>query len=344
MKILNYLRKARFAVLLSALSFLTFCSSSDDEGSDPTPIGPDVYSCGFEISPTGATVAKLWKNGEPLALSNPNNIYPTSIFADGDDIYVSGYGTGVANPYGYYWKNGNQVTIGSGIDDYQVHEIFVYENDVYLVGTENTTTDFVGCYWKNGIQHNLPASEEARSIFIDASGVYVAGNYYDSDFNEIPKYWKNEVPFTLAHSGTGASTRSIIVKNNDVYISGYVINSSGVRIATVWKNGVATSLTDGTRSAVASKLYLDGTNVYAIGFENDAEGNPVAKYWKNGNPTNLANNKSLGTSIAVYGNDVYAAGWDYTGAVAKAKLWKNGQGVNLTDGTYHAGLNWVLVK
>lgn len=344
MKTTNYLRIGRIAVLLSVLSFLTFCSSSDDDSGSNTT-GPNVYTCGFEFSPTGANVAKLWKNGELVELSNPEDKFATSIFVDGEDVYVSGYGTGPYDYRGYYWKNGNQVAIGAAVDNYRIKEVFVYENDVYLVGTGVFGGGFEGCYWKNGSLVSLPACNDAFSIFVDHSGIYVAGNDYDDGtYAEIPKYWKNGIPYTLSHSGVGGSTRSILVKDGDVYISGYVENLAGNRVATIWKNGVAVSLTDGSRSAVASKLYLDGQNVYAVGFENDAEGNPVAKYWKNGNPVNLTNNKSLGTSIAVYGNDVYVAGWNYTGSVSKATFWKNGQGVNLTDGTYHAGLNWVLVK
>ena len=53
--------------------------------------GGDVYVAGHESSENG-DVAKLWKNGIPILLSDgSNNAYALSVNGSDTDVYVVGY-------------------------------------------------------------------------------------------------------------------------------------------------------------------------------------------------------------------------------------------------------------
>ena len=83
----------------------------------------------------------------------------------------------------------------------------------------------------------------------------------------------------------------------------------------------------------------------------------VAKYWKNSIPVTLTDGRedAEAKSIAVSGTDVYVEGteWNgksyqdafgYTHKKSLAKYWKNGQPVNLTDGTEDAEAKSIAVS
>jgi hypothetical protein len=119
-------------------------------------------------------------------------------------------------------------------------------------------------------------------------------------------------------------------------------------MVTVWKNGVATTLTAGTVSVgVATAVFVAGSDVYVAGYEQEnyyGGGAKFAKYWKNGVEIKLATVSSAATGITVFGNDVYVSGWENNGTNNVAKYWKNGISVNLTNGTYPASANCIIVK
>jgi hypothetical protein len=67
--------------------------------------------------------------------------------------------------------------------------------------------------------------------------------------------------------------------------------------------------------------------VYAVGYESaTAYSYLVATYWKNGLSHKLTNglNTGFAQSIAVNGNDVFIAGYEFSAAGTYPKLWKNG--------------------
>ena len=77
------------------------------------------------------------------------------------------------------------------------------------------------------------------------------------------------------------------------------------------------------------------TDVYVAGHGLNANSVPAAKIWKNG----VAIWESDGTksfyirTIAVDGNDIYAAGEDASGSTLIGTLWKNGTIIWQSDGT-----------
>jgi len=87
-----------------------------------------------------------------------------------------------------------------------------------------------------------------------------------------------------------------------------------------WKNGYKNSL--GTTIAgdgIANAVVVSDTNVYVVGRIGF-----TAKLWKNGVLTNLTNGSASADAkaIAVVGNDVYVAGFDFSNN--ETVMWKNG--------------------
>jgi len=145
-------------------------------------------------------------------------------------------------------------------------------------------------------------------------------------------------------------------KAGDVFVAGAIDGK-----AVLWKNGVAHYLTDGKRNAEALSVFVYRNNVYAVGYENSGQiggqigGDQtvyytVAKLWKNGVAQNLTDGTRYAEAYSVFvaGGDVYVAGFENSGQMAKlpswdvyyypsvAKLWKNGKSLELTDGTFNA--------
>jgi len=84
----------------------------------------DVYLSGTQhdggvcqaSGPCRRSVAKYWKNGNPVKLTDgTKNAYTLSIAISGADVYVAGYEENTADTQDYvakYWKNGKPVTLG----------------------------------------------------------------------------------------------------------------------------------------------------------------------------------------------------------------------------------------
>ena len=288
----------------------------------------DVYVAGYEIE--GAySVAKYWKNGTPVSLTNgANDAYANSIFIYNGDVYVAGveevnHETTVAK----YWKNGVATSLTNGSTNAEATFIFVYNGDVYVAGFEREGLNNVAKYWKNGAPVSLGGrntNSNAFLIYLDNGVVYVAGRENEGD-TEVAKYWRNGAPYKLSNGNNDATAYSIFVNNNNVYVAGREFNGS-VDVAKYWSNGSSNTLSSGANEATAYSVFYSNGSVYVAGTDGD-----VAKYWRNG----AANTLSGGTganSIFVHEGDIYVAGYEYNGEVFVAKYWKNGQPTSLTNG------------
>ena len=293
------------------------------------------------------------------------------------DVYVAGYVSNYSDTYndiGYptYWKNGNPVKIDSDLPntDYgyvggRAVSIAVSGSDVYVSGIGRSIgpyrESYAGLFWKNNIREVFNV-EELTSLKVSNSDIYAVG--FRSGVwgtGDPATYYKNGDPIDILDGSAGSDATSIAVSGNDVYVAGVSITGSVYNgpqhlFAKYWKNGNPVKLTDGTKNAYASSIAVSGTDVYVAGFEYNGSFS-IAKYWKNGN---LVKNLTDGStdaeanSIAVSGNDIYVGGtqWDgnkITNANGNtyrnpiAKYWKNGNPVNLTDGSRWAEAKSIVV-
>jgi hypothetical protein len=168
--------------------------------------------------------------------------------------------------------------------------------------------------------------------------IYVAGGE-----NGIAKVWKNGIGFNLSTFPDTANANAVFISGTDVFVAG-IKN----RKAVYWKNGVLFTLSGTNEFGTATSIYVDGNDVYISGNIEDNIGNNIsAKVWKNGIATTLSSvNSPTTSSVFVSGADVYVAGRQNFGAnLSIAKLWKNGNEINLTsDGiTNYGSANSIFI-
>jgi hypothetical protein len=131
--------------------------------------GNDVYVAGYEAVPNSNSVAKYWKNGVPVTLSDGSTgTSLTGICVSGTDVYSCGavYTPGSASSSAIYWKNGNMVNLkGPNTTFSRASGITVFENDAYVSGNEDSYPK----YWKNGTVVNITPSkqgDQTMGIFV----------------------------------------------------------------------------------------------------------------------------------------------------------------------------------
>ena len=336
---------------------LAFCSCQKEISHEVVNTEVDVYVAGYTSddanSPypvynpyqTRDEYPTYWKNGIPVQLDygdyrdafNYKSGRARAIAVSGSNVYVAGFGTLLSYtrgqlPYGVFWKNGIPLDPDSMniLDTYELYSLAVSNNDTYMTG------------W------GVPS---------------------------IATYWKNENPIRLTPPYSPpalnilATATSIAVSGNDVYVSGAQqeqlspVGGWSNMIAEYWKNGNQVKLTDASKNTYTSSIAVSGTDVYVAG--SDIEYMPgtdvagVAKYWKNGTLVNLTDGSTgaEANSIAVSGNDVYVAGTQWDGNTIQysdgytvyhrnpiAKYWKNGNPINLTDGSKWAEAKSIVVS
>jgi hypothetical protein len=278
----------------------------------------DVYICGRENLRCGVTVAKYWKNGEEVFLTDSisgRDAGTSSIFVAGNDIYVGGHQWDNSWAKSKYWKNGMPVSLSNGMSSSWVNSIAVYNSDVHVaMSEEDSTGNHVVKHFKNGVGVNLGYGY-IGGMAVSDNDVYVAEHQ-----NGI-NYWKNGVKVNVTNDVFSTST-SIFVVGSDVYLSGSS-EKSGKNQAKYWKNGQEVILTNGSFEARATSIFVSGNDVYVAGYERKGSNQSVAKYWKNGIEVILPSEKSQAQAlcIAVSGSDVYVAGKEEEDVL----LWKNGQ-------------------
>ncbi|BDU71270.1 hypothetical protein [Mesoterricola silvestris] len=110
----------------------------------------EVLAVGYTVSTGGVQMATLWRNGEPVFLSDGlKGASAAALAVAGTDVYAAGYVVTGTTRRAAFWKNGVQTllpaTAGSSSGAYGIAP---YGSDLYIVGYEDRTA----VLWKNGTE------------------------------------------------------------------------------------------------------------------------------------------------------------------------------------------------
>ena len=113
-------------LVIIGILFLTTISACKKEKTKT----PDVYVAGTEKNDDGNTVAKYWKNGKAINLSDGTiDEDAISIFVVGNNVYVLGYSYGSPHGKVKYWKNGVVTYLTNGTFSAYAKKIIVVNNN-----------------------------------------------------------------------------------------------------------------------------------------------------------------------------------------------------------------------
>ncbi len=314
----------------------------------------DVYVAGWENSSLNsiALVAKYWKNGNPVVLSQqPSEAY--AIAVSGNDVYVAGQVAGSTHDIAVYWKNGVEADLTDGSSEAEADSIFVQGTDVYVAGRDGDAA----MYWKNGAPVVLDANALVSNVIVSGADVYVAGWKYRTTQIDpthivdypVALYWKNGDEVDLTDGRVTAYANSIFLLGSDVYVAGATSSATYATdlIPTYWKNGSALQLPGNDSFNWAAWIWANGTDVYVAG--NDLNLNNrtyAATTWKDGTRSDLwnGNDTSNASQVTVDGTDVYISGdLSANGGIQRAGYWKNGQRVDVSSSTEMASAKSIVV-
>ncbi len=349
------MKKLRIINLLLALSLFAFifaCKKDNNEGSsNGGPVSGsslfndkyDVYMAGHEETEEMGVQAIYWKNDSKVQLNTEGMLSSAakSIFVDGEDVYVGGNSYVGNKTRVTYWKNGVSKFLSDDetfVD--KVTAMAVENGKVYITGYFRVNDKYVLAYWtddKMVILGDSSIDTWTTSIFVENGDVYVCGweqkNSFSSRLTAV--YWKNGNRVQLAHSNDHSKANDIFVKNGDVYVVGTYENVGGEERerGTIWKNDSIVLRVPGTLKL--DKVFVEGNDIYTLDKNNQF-------YWKNLVKVDLHKSSNAliaePRSIFVVDGEVFVAGTEnmstsYTNNNhMAAKLWKNGNGMQLSDG------------
>ena len=322
-------------LILTAIVVLAISCGKDDEPTPTTqPEGPNVYVVGISNSGINENpnVATLWKNGEPIALSNQISA-ATAIYILEDDVYVTGWEDNGTNRVATIWRNGEPTHLSD--KQSQGNDIYVAGDDIYVAGSErDENNDRFAKFWKNDLIFSIGGvGSEAHSITVDYdNNVHVATDEYNA------MLWSSFLPTELS-DGPGEAN---VVKSvgNAIYVGGQgSSDDTGTYVATVWRNGVATELS--TTYGEVYDMKVAGGNLHMVGYaRNNLVASDLPMYWINDAVTTPFSDASVRLkAIDIFNEDVYILG-EKNGV---ATLWINGEATALTDET-NSRVNDVFVK
>lgn len=305
--------------LCLGLMAATACKKDDDTappsgGGGPTPAGSgSIYITGFD-RPGSYSQACYWKDGVRTDLTDGSSDAVANAIAVTDaHVYVAGfkdYAGSVLN-VPTLWVDGTAQPLSpaSGPHD-AATGVAVFNGSAHVVGSRRhpDTGEDVAMYWHEGSVQALSngmSDAMAIGVFVDASGVYIAG---EMDGKAV--CWHDGVLEELTDGTTSAAAFDIQVENGVVYVCGAEENEEGILQACLWVNGVKSMLTLNGGSANALHV-VDGT-VYVVGRTSLTPGDDgVSTYWVDGNssmtyhPPEVLFVSSLGSGIWFDGTSVH---------------------------------------
>lgn len=232
----------------------SFSTASGSGAYDIITNGNDVYVAGYESNGT-KDVAKFWKNGTPVSLTNgATDACSYSLAVSGADLYVAGIEVKGTKPVATYWKNSSPVYLTDGTYSARASDIVIAGGDVFVCGYERNAGNVnVAKYWKNGAAVNLSNGQStayALSMAVKDDDIHVVG----SDGSGAC-YWKNGTPVTIDCTPEVTTFASVFLIGSDIFIAGSE-RQNNVDHACYWRNGVKVQLTDGTKLSVAHDILV----------------------------------------------------------------------------------------
>lgn len=213
------------------------------------------------------------------------------------------------------------------------------DNTVHLAGfvTTNHGGRPVASYWKDGVYTDLTndsIDSNVSSLSVDGSSVLIGGNIrtYISPSRSV--IWEDGIENVLDEV---FGDPMIASRNNNLF---GVWHAKGGWV--YHKNGNSQPMIDTAYSFGPMAMTVAGNDVYISGYSSSVPPSPptyvapqYAQYWKNDQLIFRENEVSNALSIFVHQNDVYMAGLRYSpgNLTTIACYWKNGQRVDLTNGS-----------
>ena len=167
-------------------------------------------------------------------------------------------------------------------------------------------------------------SDEGKCVYIPTYEFPDGGGWTDV------KLWKNGV--TEPINGISYVT-SVYVSGDDVYVAGF-----GIWYAALWKNGETQIL--GSYQSFANSVYVSDGNVYVAG--NEYQTKNTGTIQRSGS-SHLDQNFIIRYQLSKNTNAYARSSSEEIQYVGVAKLWKNGEAQDITDGTYDATANSVFL-
>jgi len=176
----------------------------------------DVYVAGFDNVNASKPIAKYWKNGVEVALSEEANAAQAlGVAVVGGKVHVAGWENKGTGQVAMHWVDGVSTLLGTENILSTVAGIATQHNDIYIAGAEVESTKSVAKYWKNGTAISLSdgsRDEMATAITVSNGNTYVAGYEYGGGGKNVAKYWKNGTAVTLTdEDGAGVTASGLAV-------------------------------------------------------------------------------------------------------------------------------------
>jgi len=158
----------------------------------------DVYVAGettYYLKPTNetsyldCTIAKYWKNGQEILLTDSLTVAGAlDIAVANQNVYVVGWKLENGKRVAKYWKNGEVFNLNDNNEWSEAQSIVINNNDVYILGTQKRMESYIPVYWKNGIKTII----EDEDVYNEQNKIAVAknGDAYIA-INDKNYYYKN---------------------------------------------------------------------------------------------------------------------------------------------------------
>ena len=235
----------------------------------------------------------LWIDGDLQNIGSVGNFNSaTSVFVEGDDVYVTIDEHDKMNCY--IWKNGEKKIIDGATE---LTSLYVKDRNVYIAGSYNRQPTI----WINDDRQILSLENGCvNDILVYGNDIYAVG-YLESNVTYQAVLWKNGEVERLGSDISEAN--DILIHNGNLYIAGQDYNC-----ATLWLNGQSNILGPDKSCAYSVAIFGDDIYVGGTGYE-ESQRRACSRLWKNGTPLPFANEMGYQILSVVADSDkLYVAG------------------------------------